>query len=73
MESKKEYQIMHFGIKSQGEGQGGCKSKCLHPEVERGRSGMSHAAPVGTERVQYWFSHRMSYTWFSGKGSTEPY
>lgn len=24
------------GHKNQGEGQGGCKSKCLHPEVERG-------------------------------------
>lgn len=49
---KKEYPFMNFGIKSQGEGQGGCKSKCLHPEMERGGSGMSHAAPIDAERVQ---------------------
>jgi hypothetical protein len=46
MERKKEYPFMHFGIKSQGEGQGGCKSKCLHPEMERDGSGRSHAAPL---------------------------
>jgi hypothetical protein len=49
---KKENLFMNFGIKSQGEGQGGCKSKCLHPEMERGRSGMSHAAPIDAEKVQ---------------------
>ena len=48
----KKYQIMHFGIKSQGEGQGGCKSKCLHPEMERGGSGRNHAAPIDAERAQ---------------------
>lgn len=36
---KREYPFMNFGIKSQGERQGDCKSKCLHPEVERGGQG----------------------------------
>ncbi len=49
---RKKYSFMNFGIKSQGEGQGGCKSKCLHPEVERGRSGMNHAAPSSAGRVE---------------------
>ena len=49
---KKEYPFMNFGIKSQGEGQGGCKSKCLHPEVERGGLGKSHAAPSSAGRAQ---------------------
>jgi len=38
--------------KKQGEGQGGCNSKCLHPEMERSGSGMIHAAPVGAGGVQ---------------------
>jgi hypothetical protein len=44
-------------LKNQGEGQGGRKSKCLHPEVERGGSGMIHAAPVDSGGVQNSFSY----------------
>jgi len=39
-------------LKNQGEGQGGRKSKRLHPEVERGGSEMIHAAPVDAGGVQ---------------------